>query len=153
MLIRRDGMAVHAFVRHCVKPGKDMPVRFEECAFDETTGNRFGWVPVETSGLLGLAVDAINAHDLGKLLPGTYELVGPKVNGNPDGWADHRLIEHATAEQAEVPRLLLPERIKDVTLVCLSKGWEGLVFTHPVDGRQAKIKVRDYMAHGRWLTS
>src|SRR4051812_6364617 len=51
VLIRRDGLALHAYTRHVVKPGKATPQGFVLADEpDETTGNLLGWVPAEVSG-------------------------------------------------------------------------------------------------------
>jgi len=70
---------------------------------------------------------------------GTYELVGPKVQGNPEKYPFHTLLLHKAAEEfADVPRsfLGLKEWLKPLDI-------EGLVFTH-ADGRRAKIKKKDF---------
>lgn len=69
---------------------------------------------------------------------GTYELVGPKVNGNPDGFAVHCFRKHGDVVYEEVPRddSGLKAWLKD-------KDIEGLVFHH-ADGRMAKIKLKDF---------
>lgn len=79
-------------------------------------------------------------------LDGIYELIGPKVQGNPHGVDAHMLIYVAPD-----PRLLQirwgvgPRTFEGLQNALAEPGfrWEGLVFHHP-DGRMAKIKRRDF---------
>lgn len=72
--------------------------------------------------------------------PGTYELVGPKVNSNRHGFGEHMLIRHGIDPVFwfEPPTF---GSIRDA----LQEGvaMEGIVWHHP-DGRMAKIKRRDF---------
>lgn len=70
---------------------------------------------------------------------GTYELCGPKVNGNPEGTNAHVLVRHVDAE-----RLTSPPRDYDGLAVWLADSdFEGIVWHHP-DGRMVKLKRRDF---------
>jgi Family of unknown function (DUF5565) len=78
---------------------------------------------------------------------GTYELIGPKVQGDPEGYSAHVLISHGkeTAFEADVPE---PPRDYDrlrswMLYVASAYGFEGIVWHHP-DGRMAKLKRRDF---------
>ena len=78
---------------------------------------------------------------------GTYELIGPMINGNPERATAHRLERHAVAETIGVldeggASVANPDPA-DVIALCREWGWEGTVWHHP-DGRMAKLKVRDY---------
>lgn len=70
---------------------------------------------------------------------GTYELVGPKVQANPEHYDAHLLIAHAEADT-------FPECPTDFDAL---KAWiadkdiEGIVWHHP-DGRMGKIKKKDF---------
>lgn len=129
----RDGKL---FKRYDLKPGKVAPVDFEVVQKDEVTGKAFGWVPVgdgpedkwhrqgwETSGPLS---------------DGTYELVGPKIQGNPEKYATHTLVPHGSEELQGVPRTF--DRIK---WWLSTRDVEGIVWHHP-DGRMVKIKAKDF---------
>jgi hypothetical protein len=143
VLIRRDGMAVHAFTRREVKPGKPEPGGFVRVDFDEVTGKSVGWEPAGQSGYATQVAEALvasNGADV-VLVPGTYELVGPKVQGNPEGFRRHTLVRHATAEVLCVRRDW--GGMREDVLALGERGFEGVVFHHP-DGRMAKIKARDY---------
>ena len=69
---------------------------------------------------------------------GTYELVGPKVQGNPENYDAHMLVRHGTVVVLGAPRSYddLAEFMNDFP-------HEGIVWHHP-DGRMAKIKRRDF---------
>ncbi len=112
-----------------------------QVAFDPVTGNWPGWLPVglgpEDKYHREAQVEGQGYRD------GTYELVGPKVQGNPHRLSHHFLIEHDTAL---LPHYLPsePERTFDALKDLLAGGYiEGIVWHHP-DGRMAKIKARDF---------
>ena len=70
-----------------------------------------------------------------------YEAVGPKIQGNPEGYQAHTLVRVAppiVALNRDVPRDFVG--LKDYLA---SEVIEGIVFHHP-DGRMAKIKRRDF---------
>ena len=72
---------------------------------------------------------------------GIYELIGPKIQGNPQGVEHHQLV--CVVPPSTVLSVNVPARDFDAL-----RGWlsehiaEGIVFHHP-DGRKAKIKRRD----------
>jgi hypothetical protein len=74
-----------------------------------------------------------------KLQDGTYELVGPKVQGNPERYERHTLIRHANAQIFQNA----PREFNDLRSWLTDKDIEGIVFHHP-DGRMGKIKKRDF---------
>ena len=115
------------FKRREVKPGKKTPTDFIEEQFDENTGKRVGWVPVDPSS----KEDCWHMEAFSRSLSdGTYELVGPKVQGNPEGYGCHALVKHGEAQVFEnAPRTFdgIADFMKD-------KNIEGIVFHHP-DGR------------------
>lgn len=143
VLIRRDGMAVHAFVRREVKPGKEPPANWREVDHDETTGKRVGWEPAEQSSFAKFIAEAITGDEV----PGTYELCGPKINGNPEGFDKHVLVQHANADRLPWCSILPgtpPEGAYGVLAALLpEQPIEGVVWHHP-DGRMAKLKRRDF---------
>lgn len=124
------------YKRREVKPGHAVPPGFVQADFDGATGKTVGWVPVDPAN-----VDDkwhIEAFTAG-IPDGTYELVGPKIQGNPEGMESHVLLKHSDAQTFhDVPRTFdgLREWLE-------ARDIEGLVFHHP-DGRMAKIKKRDY---------
>lgn len=69
---------------------------------------------------------------------GTYELIGPRILGNPEGFAIHTLIRHGIHQYPKCPRDFTGIRnyLADGTI-------EGIVWHHP-DGRMVKIKAKDF---------
>lgn len=131
----RDGKL---YKRHEVKPGKVVPSDFETIETDANTGKTVGWVPVGDGPEDRWHREAflIDTPD------GTYELVGPKIQGNPENYAMHALVAHG--------RELLPGSPRDFDGLrgyLLAHGYEGIVW-HTVDGRMAKLKRRDFAAGG-----
>lgn len=123
------------FKRREVKPGKKTPVDFIEEQYDVFTGKRVGWVPVnQTSN-----EDRWHMKAFDPALPdGTYELIGPRVQGNPEKVETHKLIRHSEAEILDAPRT------HEALLAWLEdKDIEGIVFHHH-DGRMGKLKKRDF---------
>ena len=122
--------------RREVKKGKRDPEGFVLEEEDPNTGKRFGWVRVSDDD----PADAFHREAFrDDLAPGTYELLGPKIQGNLEGYDAHVLVRHADVETyPDAPRTFsgLREFLAD-------KDIEGLVFHHP-DGRMAKIKKRDF---------
>lgn len=131
------------WARREVRPGKTAPADFRALSTDEITGKTVGWEPIEQSPFIKFFVEA-QAQATGDMwAEGTYELCGPKINGNPEGYADHMLIRHADA--ARLP--LTPRETSTFEgIVDYLRGapadFEGIVWHHP-DGRMAKLKVRD----------
>lgn len=131
------------WARREVKPGKPDPAGFVLADDDPATGKRQGWEPIGRSPFAKFHAEALAnavADDaLGSWAePVTYELCGPKINGNPERLDDHRLIPHGLMTIGEADRVLPLNLIAD----CRAMGWEGVVWHHP-DGRMAKLKVRD----------
>ena len=110
------------------------PTDFFMVDHDEETGKTVGWVPVGDGPEDRWFREAFN-----DLAEGTYELLGPKVQGNVERLERHVLQAHSAAERYhDVPRTFdgLREWLHD-------RDIEGLVFHHP-DGRMGKIKLRDF---------
>jgi hypothetical protein len=119
---------------------------------DENTGKAVGWEPIEQSAFARFHAEAVRD---GAFLPyliseppkvgGTYELVGPKVNGDPEGAGRHLLIRHgytAAVDYREMKSLPLAfDGLRD--WLRAHPAWEGIVWHHP-DGRMAKLKRRDF---------
>lgn len=131
----RDGVL---YKRRELKPGDAEPAGIF-VGQDETTGKRIMWVPVGAS-----PEDRWHREAFDGLLPtarvdGTYELVGPRINGNPEDYEQHNLIRHDLA----MPLPSAPRRFADFPDFFTSRNIEGIVYHHP-DGRMAKIKARDF---------
>lgn len=124
------------WARRDVKPGGTEPERFFLVHEDVVTGNKTGYEPIENSGFAKLHAEAVANNTVWE--PGTYELIGPKINGNLDQVESHVLMEHASAPSLP---MYYDEPI-DVVAYAATLGWEGIVWHHP-SGRMAKLKVRD----------
>lgn len=126
------------------KEMKVVPKEWEPCEPepDPVTGHWPGWVPVSNG-------PDDQWHRGGKenvsryyLLDGTYELVGPKVQGNPYELEEHQLWRHGflrtRAFYKDPPRTFdgLKKWLFEIPV-------EGIVWHHD-DGRMVKIKRRDF---------
>lgn len=131
-----DGSAWWA--RREIKPGRTAPPGFVEAEHDPTTGKTVGWEPIESSPFVRFWREALASRT--DLAPGTFELVGPKINGNPEGRPGHELISHV--EGTAIPPALAVDTPERAIATARQEGWEGIVWHHP-DGRMAKLKVRD----------
>ncbi len=111
-------------------PAQDVP--------DLITGHWPGWVEVSVNAPDDKwHVEAFNKFD--KNQPeGTYELIGPKIQGNPYQIDEHTLIKHGCLTLFNVPTDYdgLFQYLKDL-------NGEGVVWHHP-DGRMVKVKRTDF---------
>lgn len=130
----RDGKL---YKRYEVKQGKKAPDNFEAAGpVDEVTGKQQGWVPVGSGPEDEWHREAFLNSDSPD---GTYELLGPKVQGNPEGFSSHILQHHGSDALAEdTPRTF--DKLRDYFQVA---DIEGIVWHHP-DGRMVKIKKKDF---------
>lgn len=132
------------FKRYDAKKGKTPPRDwFPAQDPDPVTGHWPGWVPVglgpeDQHHRAGYASTADKQGHV-TVADGTYELIGPKVQGNPYGRANHSLELHGDIGLPDVPRDFAG--IRDY----LTKFdyIEGIVWHHP-DGRMVKIKRKDF---------
>jgi hypothetical protein len=128
------------YARREVKPGKTAPPNFEPVMTDETTGKTVGWEPAEQSAFAKYLAEAIRQQDpLKPFEPGTYELCGAKVNGNPESFVGHVLVRHDEAPVLDDA----PRDFDGLAKYLADFPHEGIVWHHP-DGRMAKVKVRDF---------
>jgi hypothetical protein len=121
--------------RYDCKRGKTPPPGFEPCGEpDPTTGHHPGWVPVGDGPEDRWHREAMDlADDCGGLDDGTYELCGPKIQGNPERSADHILIRHGGHHLPDCPR-----DFAGLREYLLARTMEGVVWHHP-DGRMVKL--------------
>lgn len=158
--IKWDGTAVmirdgKQYKRYDVKEGRNVPDGFEQSQEpDETTGHWPGWIPVGDGPedkwfRKGLEFSVNLCREIARhcqvALPfdlpnGTYELVGPKVNGNPHILDYHTLLLHGTNPLVDIP----PISFLNIKAYLEAKyDIEGIVWHHS-DGRMAKIKRTDF---------
>lgn len=123
------------YKRHDQKPGRTAPAGWEAAQEpDLVTGHHPGWLPVGDG-----PEDA--AFRMAGGIPeadGTYELIGPKVQGNPENVPAHLLVRHGKEVLPDAPRDFAG--IRDYLA---NHDIEGIVWHHP-DGRMVKIKVKDF---------
>jgi hypothetical protein len=132
----RDGKL---YKRYDAKRGKEPPGGFEPAQDpDPVTGHWPGWILVsENKPDDQWHIEAWKLND-GRLRNGTYELVGPKINGNNENFDGHQLIPHGHDYLFDCPRTFnaLKDYLRD-------KNIEGVVWHH-ADGRMVKIKKKDF---------
>ncbi|MFA5392003.1 MAG: DUF5565 family protein [Candidatus Omnitrophota bacterium] len=105
---------------------------------DPTTGHWVGWRPCYRTEPADkyhwLAFDSLTDKE-----DGTYELLGPKIQANPEEVSEYILLKHSDAE-------VLPDCPRDFEGIHRwfeDRDIEGVVFHHP-DGRMVKIKKKDF---------
>lgn len=130
------------WARREVKPGKSAPANFAPEELDEITGKIVGWEPIDQSPFVKawrevMENPRIDENDEG-WKPGTYELCGPKVNGNPEKLQEHALIPHGSTVVS-----IVPSTYDELAQYMAEIDFEGVVWHHP-DGRMAKLKRRDF---------
>lgn len=125
------------FKRYDAKHGKQPPAGFIPCQSpDPVTGHWPGWVPVREDAKEDKY--HVEARKEQPYLPdGNYELVGPKIQGNPENYQHHRLVPHG------VMMMDPPRSFEALREWFMGKDIEGIVWHHP-DGRMVKIKKKDF---------
>lgn len=122
------------FKRYDAKPGRKPPAGFERSGEpDAVTGRVQGWVPVGDG-----PEDRWHREAFHGQTDGTYELCGPKVQGNPHGFNTHVLIKHGADTIHHEPR-----DFDGLRAYFPKHAMEGIVWHHS-DGRMVKIKARDF---------
>jgi hypothetical protein len=140
----RDGKL---YKRYDAKQGKKPPENWEAAQDpDPISGHWPGWLPVGEGpedqwfreGLAHTRKVKLKLEE--ELRDGTYELIGPKIQGNPYSLDTHGLVLHGELRLYKVP----PRDFDGL------RGWletypeiEGIVWHHP-DGRMVKIKRKDF---------
>jgi len=127
------------YKRYDVKKGREVPVGAIPCQEpDEITGHHPHWVKCsreDNSDRYHLEAMDNNPG----LADGTYELCGPKVQGNPEKLAKHTLVKHG-ADRLEIKDLSFDGLREYLT----TEDIEGIVF-HEIDGdRMCKIRKSDF---------
>jgi hypothetical protein len=146
------------FKRYDAKARKKKPIPkgFIPCQDEDMkTGHWPGWVPVgngpedkwHREAFENLTTSANPMRMMPKPEDGTYELVGPKVQGNPHGLKAHELRKHGTATVWATHEGVHRPPPRDFHGLREFFRWhdrsEGIVWHHP-DGRMCKIKRRDF---------
>jgi hypothetical protein len=137
--VKRDGTCCmirdgKLWKRYDAKHGKTPPSDFEPAQDpDPVTGHWPGWRPVGDGPDDKFHREAFAYQD-----DGTYELCGPKINGNRESLDRHMLIRHGSEVLPNAPRTF-----DGLRTYFDGNDIEGIVWHHP-DGRMVKIKTRDF---------
>lgn len=133
--------------RHTVVGRMLPPEDFIEEEFDPKTGKTFGWVPIEQSSFYKFFLEARENLETEHL--GTYELCGPKINGNPEGFKKHTLVFHWTAEQLaniqvlDIQDMSVEDAYQALKMTLAYLPVEGVIFRSAKHG-MAKLKRKDF---------
>lgn len=137
--IKLDGTSVMVrdgtrYKRRELRKGEAPPANFEMIGADSETGKVVGWVAVGDG-----PDDQWHREARGGSTDGTYELVGPKIQGNPEHWEWHELVRHGCITPVIDP----PRTFDGLREWFAGQDIEGIVFHH-TDGRMGKVKLRDF---------
>jgi hypothetical protein len=127
------------FRRYDAKNGKKPPEGFIPAQeADPSTGHWPGWIRCDRDNPADQYF--FEAFNTGSVIrnDGTYELVGPKVQGNPEGFKTHELMPHGEWLIESAPR-----NFTALKSYFEKTSFEGIVWHHP-DGRMVKIKRKDF---------
>jgi hypothetical protein len=110
---------------------------------DPVSGHWPGWMPVGDGPEDKYHREAMEWYtkEWGVPPDGTYELVGEKINGNPENIDGHQLWRHGGESIENFPRSY--DEIKQYFETMSRPYMEGVVWYHE-DGRMVKIKRRDF---------
>lgn len=132
----KDGVL---YKRYDAKHGKVPPIGFVPAQDpDPKTGHWPGWIAVDENNPADKwHLEGLNNRD--DRADGTYELCGPKVQGNPLNLSIHTLLPHGSVILGQFPRDFegIRDKLKSLDTI------EGVVWHHP-DGRMVKIKKKDF---------
>lgn len=130
--------AGNLYKRYDAKKGRQPPEGFEAAQEpDPITGHWPGWLLVGGGPDDRWHREALE-NEGRSLSDGTYELVGPKIQGNPHLFPTHLLIKHGSITFSDVPR-----DFDGLKSWLLGFEYEGIVWHHQ-DGRLVKIKRKDF---------
>ena len=132
------------YKRYDVKKGRQVPDGAIPCQeADLITGHHPHWLKCSHNknedkyffeGYNSLA-------ELGKVEDGTYELIGEKVQGNPEKIEGHHLIKHGAKV---LQGLVYPMTFENLKEYLEKVDIEGIVFHHKLDGRMCKLRKSDF---------
>lgn len=149
-----DGVCVgvedgHLFTRREATIGQPAPPGWKQSGAPNLDNNKTpGWQPYAHSGHKKLIDEAVQrARHLGVLVDGTYELVGPKVNRNPEGYPEHTLVRHGVHVIDDLDTDLEDLSFDRLRTWLLAHPYEGIVWWRKPgnpDAGLAKLKRRDF---------
>jgi len=131
------------YKRYDVKKGRQVPEGAIPCQeADLITGHHPHWIKCDINKKEDKYF--FEAFDLlaerGLYVDGTYELIGEKIQGNPEKIKGHQLIRHGKTTITGINPITF-ENIKEYLK---SEDIEGIVFHHKTDGRMCKIRKKDF---------
>ena len=137
------------YKRYDAKHGKVPPIGFIPAQEpDPITMHWPGWIKVGSDKEDKYHREAFSEQQYWE--DGTYELCGPKVNGNKQKLTRHILIKHgdtvAGTVDLPIPKPITFDALKSFFAAIdgqAHKDIEGIVWHHP-DGRMVKIKKKDF---------
>lgn len=123
------------YKRYDAKHGKTPPEGFIPAQEkDEVTGHQPGWLLCS----IDRPEDKYFFQADKPAVDGTYELVGEKVQGNPEHEVGHRFVKHGSYVYNNVPTTF-----NEIKRYLEPLDTEGIVWHHP-DGRMCKVKKKDF---------
>lgn len=157
---KRDGQAMmflggdnkdidNWMTRRAVKPGKNIPEGFILAQKDENTGIFFGWEPARNSSIVKILKDALSTFDIDAENGDTFELTGPKMQGNPEKMEKHTLFKHGSEEMnIDIIGIIDSadpfDKLHEIATEWLEEGIEGIVLW--IDGTpRVKIRTKDIL--------
>jgi hypothetical protein len=129
------------YKRFDAKKGRTIPANAIPCQeADLITGHHPHWLKCDRSK--SEDKHFFEAFDrLEDKTDGTYELCGPKVQGNPENFEKHTLVKHGS-EIIDLENVAF-EDLK-VFLMNDETDMEGIVFYHKSDDRMCKLRKSDF---------
>lgn len=132
------------YKRYDVKKGRSVPEGAIPCQeADLITGHHPHWLKCShDKNEDKYFFEGYNSlSELGKVEDGTYELIGEKVQGNPEKIEGHHLVKHG---EKEVIGLVYPLTFDNLKQYLENVDIEGIVFHHKYDGRMCKLRKSDF---------
>jgi hypothetical protein len=128
------------YKRYDVKKGRQVPDGAIPCQEpDSITGHWPHWIkcdrdnPADKYHFEGFDSTHIDCDT-------TFELVGPRVQGNPEKFTEHKLIQHSSCVLPTVSDY----SFEGIKLWLETNDVEGIVFHHSKDDRMCKIRKGDF---------
>lgn len=150
------------FARRSFKPISEAAkvLDFTPIEYDYNTDKVFGWEHVTRSPFFKfwqeamikqpMDCDILDTRD-GMYEPDTYELLGPKINNNPEQTKGHRLMPHGRAQQLGDIQMLELDLVQDpeqayaeLKRVLFYLPVEGVVFKNRDLKPLAKLRRKDF---------
>lgn len=132
------------YKRYDAKKGRKIPDNAIPCQEpDLITGHHPHWVLCSQENPSDkYFFDGFNSlAEMGLAKDGTYELIGEKVQGNPEKIEGHKLIKHGAKV---LQGLINPITFENLKLYLDQVNIEGIVFHHKTDDRMCKIRKSDF---------